>query len=288
MTNSSYIHNIGRIIAVLAYIESHLEEELSLEEMAKIARISPYHFHRLFHAYMGETLADHVRRLRLQYAAERLQFSDAPITDIALDAGYETCSSFTKVFHQVMGTSPRRYRKTMQLHLQAILKRTDPTLKPLFQPEYVHREEETILFVRRVGDYNETPRLAYEILIAYLQQKKIARDQIKTYYSIALDSPKVIDRSKCRFDACVSLFHPLPPQGEVGQKTLPAGYFAVFTHRGPYSKIENTYEEIFRSWYPSSNACIADQITFCEHIRAWETGIAEEDRITKLYVPIEP
>src|ERR1700738_3731409 len=109
-----YAYHVSRIVEVLVYIDTHLDQELSLEEMARIARISPFYFHRHFHAYMGETLAKYVKRLRLQHAAERLQFSDAPITEIALDSGYENPSSFTKVFNQVMGTSPKHYRKAMQ------------------------------------------------------------------------------------------------------------------------------------------------------------------------------
>ena len=103
---TTYAYHMGRILKVLVYIESHLDEELSLEKMAKIASISPFYFHRLFRGLVGEPLAEHVKRLRLQRAAERLQYSDTAITDIALDLGYESPSAFTKVFNQVMGKSP--------------------------------------------------------------------------------------------------------------------------------------------------------------------------------------
>ena len=87
-----------------SYIEDHLDETLLLEKLAEIARISPYYFHRLFRAYMGETLAEYVQRIRLQRAQEKLRYSDTSITEIAMDVGYESPAAFTKVFNQIMGS----------------------------------------------------------------------------------------------------------------------------------------------------------------------------------------
>ncbi len=66
--DETYLHHMECILRVLVYIENHLSEELFLNKLAKIAHISPYYFHRLFHAYMGETLSDYVTRLRMQRA----------------------------------------------------------------------------------------------------------------------------------------------------------------------------------------------------------------------------
>ncbi|MFI5344351.1 MAG: GyrI-like domain-containing protein, partial [Chlamydiales bacterium] len=271
MTNlTSYTYHIGRILKVLVYIESHLDAELSLEKMAKIACISPFYFHRLFRAYMGETLAEYVKRLRLQHAQERLQYSDIAITDIALDLGYENPSAFTKVFNQVIGKSPRQYRKVMQPIIQAIIKRTIPNGKrPVLKPEFLNRKEEIVLFVRRVGDYNEIPATAFAALIQFLERKGITKEKINARYSIALDDPHIVDRSKCRFDACVSLREHLSPEGEIGQKVLAAGRFALFTHIGPYSELEKAFQDIFDLWYFTSGEQLANAPCFCEHINAW-------------------
>ena len=285
---TTYAYHMGRIVKVLVYIESHLDEELSLEKMAKIANISPFYFHRLFRVYVGEPLAEYIKRLRLQRAAERLQYSDTAITDIALDLGYESPSAFTKVFHQVVGKSPRQYRKIMQPLIQMIMKRTTPSSKEqaMLKPEYVNRKEETILFVRRVGDYKDTPASAFQVLVQFLEDEKVTKGQIKAYYSIGLDDPQIVERSKCRFDACASLQESIPPQGEVGQKTLPGGRFAVFTHQGPYSELERVFDEIFRLWYPTSQEQLADVIPFCEHLNAGES-IPDNERLTKLYIPLK-
>lgn len=272
---TTYAHHMGQILKVLVYIESHLDEELSLEKMAKIASISPFYFHRLFHAYMDETLAEHVKRLRLVRAQERLQYSDAPITEIAFDLGYETPSGFTKVFQQVIGRSPREYRKTMQ----AILERTNPE-KAVLEYEIVNRMPETVLFVRRVGDYQETPEIAFDVLCQFLEDNKV---KAKAYYTVGVDDPHIVERSKCRFDACAALKEMIPPQGEVGQKVLPGGRYAVFIHKGPSSEIERAFETIFRLWYPTCEQQLSDEPPFCQHLNLENPS----DPITKLYIPLK-
>lgn len=238
---------------------------------------------------MGETLAEHIKRLRSQRAQKRLQFSDKPITEIALDLGYESPSAFTKVFNQVLGQSPRQYRKAMQPLLHAILKRTNPcpSQKSFLKPEYVQRSQETILFVRRIGDYNDTPVLAFEALVHFLERQGINHEKVKAYYCLALDIPEIVGRSKCRFDACASLTNTISPQGEVGQKILRGGRFAVFLHRGHYSMLEQAFDDIFQYWYPTSGEQLADAIPFCEHISAWDKTIPDDERLTKLYFPLE-
>jgi len=146
------------LIKVLIHIDQHLDKELSLENLARISCISPFYFHRLFSVYMGETLQEYVRRLRMQTAAGRLRYTGSSITEIGLDVGYQTSSSFTKAFHQVMKTAPSRYRQKMQPLALRCLRNTflQEEQRSMLKPEYVQRKEETVLFVRKVGDYKPT------------------------------------------------------------------------------------------------------------------------------------
>lgn len=282
---STYANHMGRILKVLVYIEEHFDQPLLLEEMAKIARISPYYFHRLFHAYVGETVAEYIKRLRVQRAKERLQYSNVAITEIALEVGYETPSSFTKIFHQVMGQSPREYRQLMQPMLRSIMERTNPHHKTALKPEYVNRKDETVLFVRKIGDYNEAPWQAFAALEKFLEEEG-EKSAVKAFYSTALDDPNIVDRSKCRFDACVALSDNSPAKGEVGQKILRGGRFAVFTHFGSYCEIEDVFMQIFSVWYPTSKARLADRDPFCEYVNLSDGLMTDPDRVTKFYIPL--
>jgi AraC-like DNA-binding protein len=89
------------------YIRTHLSEPLTLVGIAREAGSSSFHFARLFLAYTGETPFDFLRRIRLTAALRMLQEDpECAVTEIALSAGYETPSSFNKVFKKVLSITP--------------------------------------------------------------------------------------------------------------------------------------------------------------------------------------
>ena len=92
--------NIKNIMAVIDYIETHLQEKLDLETVAKAVHYSKYHLHRMFTGTVGLTIHDYVQRRQLTEAAKLLVLSDRPILEIALSAGYESQQSFTDIFNE--------------------------------------------------------------------------------------------------------------------------------------------------------------------------------------------
>lgn len=102
--------NIRNVMAVIDFIESHLCEKLELETVAKGVQYSKYHLHRMFAETVGLTIHDYVRRRQLTEAAKLLVFSDKPILEIALSAGYESQQSFTDSFKAMYKKSPGAYR----------------------------------------------------------------------------------------------------------------------------------------------------------------------------------
>src|SRR5512135_2703266 len=99
-----------RLLRVLVHIQQHLDDALGLPELAGLACFSPYHFHRIFKGMVGESVKEHIRRLRLERAASRLKLGTASVTSIALDAGYESHEAFTRSFRSVFGVSPSQFR----------------------------------------------------------------------------------------------------------------------------------------------------------------------------------
>ena len=98
-------------IALMAWIELHLDEPLTLDQVAARAGLSPYHFSRLFTARMGRSVMAHVRGRRLVRGARRL--CDEPglkLVELALDCGFESQEAFTRAFKRVFGVSPGRFR----------------------------------------------------------------------------------------------------------------------------------------------------------------------------------
>ena len=103
-------HHHGRMTEVLRYMAEHAAAPHKLTGLARLARMSPYHFLRSFKATTGVTPHQWLLRARLHEAAARLAITRAPVTDIALEVGFEDLSNFTRTFHAEFGASPRQYR----------------------------------------------------------------------------------------------------------------------------------------------------------------------------------
>jgi len=101
----------------LFYIETHLHEEIGLEEVASEALLSPYHYHRVFRNEVGMTVVDYIRNRRMSLASTSLRSTDAGILDIALACGFESQEAFTRAFRKCYGMPPGRFRKLFDLKL---------------------------------------------------------------------------------------------------------------------------------------------------------------------------
>ena len=102
---------VEKTAAVISYMEAHLGEKLDLDAVAAAARYSKYHLHRMFTDTVGLTPHGYLRRRRLTEAARLLAFSETPILEIALAAGYESQQAFTSVFKAMYKQTPLAYRQ---------------------------------------------------------------------------------------------------------------------------------------------------------------------------------
>lgn len=104
------VHHHGRMTEVLRYMAAHAAAPHKIAGLARMGHLSPYHFLRSFKAVTGVTPHQWLLRTRLRNAAEKLAETHAPVTDIALDVGFEDLSNFTRSFRAEFGASPREYR----------------------------------------------------------------------------------------------------------------------------------------------------------------------------------
>ncbi|SBW00951.1 conserved hypothetical protein [uncultured Eubacteriales bacterium] len=100
------------VIAAIGYIEAHLsDEKLDLDTVADAVHYSKYHLHRIFSDTVKLTIHDYAQRRQLTEAAKLLVFSDKPIMDIAILAGYDSQQAFSNVFKAMYKQSPLEFRK---------------------------------------------------------------------------------------------------------------------------------------------------------------------------------
>jgi len=283
-----------RLLRVLVYIQQHLDEGLPLEDLARVAHFSPYHFHRIFRGIVGESLQEHIRRLRLERAAQRLKHTDRSVLEIALEAGFQTHESFTRAFRAVLGCSPSEFRSADgvlfpapgihyqdhgELEISSLLRGgTDMDVK-IERLEPLH-----VAFVRHVGPYHEVHQ-AWETLCARLG-KEGRLGGASRFVGVCYDDPEVTPPEKIRYDACVTVDEDFTPAGEVGVQTIPGGEFAVVTHCGPYEQLSQTYAALFGQWLPHSGRELRSEPSLEFYLNDPE-GTNPEDLLTDIYAPLE-
>lgn len=103
----------ARMQRVLDHIHQHLDGDLDLEALSRVAAFSKFHFHRQFTATFGLSVHRYVQLARMKDASRRLAAGDAQsVTDIAMDAGYDAPDAFARAFRQRFGQSPSSFRKS--------------------------------------------------------------------------------------------------------------------------------------------------------------------------------
>ena len=274
------------MLKVLGYIQGRLDEEISLDELAKVACFSPYHFHRIFRGMVGESVKEHIRRLRLERAASRLKNGSRSVTEIAFEAGYEAHEAFTRAFVDMFGVAPREFRsKQNNVAAEAVKLFQDDKEVEAMKAEIVNFESVRVVFVKHVGPYNECGK-AWGKLCLWAGPEGLLGPGCK-FLGLCYNDPEVTPAEKIRYDACISIDDKeVSPDGEIGVQTINGGSYAMTTHFGPYEKLSETYAQLCGQWVPSAGYEIAGRCSV-EIYQNSPEDTEPEDLITDIYVPLE-
>lgn len=283
-TASDHINRINRI---LDYIQGNLENQMTLEEISAIACFSPFHFHRIFSAYLGESLNNYIRRLRLERSAERLCYTNIPISDLAFSAGYETPSSFTKAFKQHFSESPSVFRKNkiVKIFKTQKIQTQNKKEKLDMKSEIRNRPETKVLYSRQTGKYDSAASKAWQEVCSYaFPRQLVAKDA--EFIGVSHDNPDFTEENKLRYDACISIKDNLKAEGEIGVQTLAGGNYKVFLHKGPYKNLLQTYQQIYGTWLEKTNRKLRDLPCFELYLNHPDET-PKEKLLTEIHIPIE-
>ena len=188
--------------AVIEYINQHLGEDIDLKSLARISNFSPFYFHRIMKAFLGEPVGTFIVRTRTEAAARLLRYSNIPIADIAYRIGYSSPSSLSKVFRQFYGISPLEYRnnKNFVIMKPAII-RPDLELKR----EIKNVPERNLIYIRLSGDYKQNDYCGTWIrLCQFIGEQNLPMGDCSPL-CIYHDDPKVTPTEKLRTDVCMVL-----------------------------------------------------------------------------------
>ncbi len=278
-----------RLNRVVDYIDTHLEEELSLARLADEANFSKYHFHRIFSSSIGETLGAYIQRLRLERAAGYLGSDrNRTVTEIALDLGFSSPAVFSRAFRDYFGMSPSRWRDGGHAEHSKNCKLQSNRYQPLSsyrqatqvkssytqlknhewrifmktaqnQLEYTvavsEQPEKTVAYVRHTGPYAGDEGLFEELfgrLMRWAGPRNLFDPEKSEMITIYHDSPEITEEEKLRISVCLTVPPKTEVTGEIGKMTMPAGRYARAEFLLSPEQYGDAWNSLFAGWLPES------------------------------------
>lgn len=232
-----------RVDLVAQYVREHLDSEIEVRTLARLSAFSPFHFHRIMRAYLGEPIGAFIVRTRLEMAAKLLRYSDMSVSEIAYRVGYDTPSSLTKSFSKLFGISPSGYRLTKNYQIMTTQK---PKVEiKLSRAKVVEQEPKTVLYISASGDYKSVEYSAiYARMWDEIKRQGLFSAGIE-HLALYYNNPEITSEENLKCDVCIRVCKPAEPNAEIGVKSFGGGRFAMFTYIGAYDKIGAAYDRIY-------------------------------------------
>ena len=285
--------NLLNITRIVDYIETHLEDKLDLDSLAREAGYSKYHLHRMFASIVGFTVHSYVQRRRLTEAARLLIFSDKPIIEIALFAGYETQQSFSAAFKELFSRSPQALRKKRDFYpLQ--LKFTVDGKKQLRGDMIMDVKTIESGRILLVG-YTANTKNGFDVISKCMAQLQGNKEQIvnRTDKNCLIGLNDYTKDFACEdeqpsFDfyaaAEVTDFSVIP-NGMI-TKELSASKYVIFSFSGkPQDSLQPVADYIYKEWFPQST-CQFNKNNMYDFTKSYEAVDNDGNSSIEYWVPI--
>jgi len=279
-TRSDYAMRLERVFRWLA---DHLDDTLDLARLAEVAAMSPYHFHRTYHAMQGETAAETVRRLRLHRAAVELITGELPVPRVARRAGYGSQEAFTRAFRAAYGVPPARYRASFVP--SPTPKGTEDAMDTTTAYHATIRETPAlrVAALAHSGDYINIGS-TFERLMAMAGGQGLLGPWTRSF-GVYYDDPASTPREALRADACLTLPDGKLLSGELQVREIRGGRYGVTLHVGPYAELHFPYTWLYGTWLPKSGEETADAPSIEEYLNDARVVPPSELR-TEIWLPL--
>ena len=270
ITNETVNHAID-------YILEHINEELSVDDVAAHCHFSKYHFGRMFKEQTGESVYAFMKRLKVEQSAFRLKVEPKrSVTDIGYAFGYSP-SNYSWLFRQQYQTNPVNFRRNcyqatiqhpffhntfseMESFEECNQKITVKTL-----PDYY------VVYERRIGSYRYLSR-QWRYFIEKYREFVNADTQ---FLERTFDDPAITDQNGCLYDICMSVDKSVSLENTF---TIEGGQCAVYSYKGLGKHIYAAYQTIFTVWLPQTPYTLDSRSGFdIYHMVDSESGYMELD-----------
>ena len=270
-----------RLDRVAAYVFEHLDDDLDLGRLAEVACLSPYHWHRVYRAMRGETIAETVRRLRLHRATGWLVNTGMTIEEIAAKSGYGSVEAFTRTFKAAYGMPPAQYRR------EGSHRRFDPTNENesalMFDVQIKSLPTMQAASIPHRGSYMTIDQ-AFGKLFGTLGARGLIGPG-QRMFGIYYDDPSSVAEADLRSRAAVIVAAKTAIDVPLESVTIRGGEYAVLRHKGPYADMRLSYEWLYGTWLPKSGREPADAPCVEEYLNT-PRDTPPADLISDIHLPL--
>lgn len=247
---------------------------MRVPELAHVAGLSRFHLSRVFQAHTGESLADFARRIRLERAAHRLQYTNSSVAELAYEAGYSNGESFSRAFRHFFGCCPTDYRDERsgdwRLKTPSHVHWAPDGELPALAPKNVDSEIALVSLkklrlaaFRHIGDWRQIgPHWLYVRRVVHEHFPGLTQPRL---FTIHYDNVRFVPVHRIRTDLAVLL--PLGASLPMGWHNVdvPSGAYATTSGFVPSSQYRSIWQQMEADWIPSSGQRPAVVPTFEEY-----------------------
>ena len=282
---------MARFRRVLEHVETHLDEDLTVDTLAGVAAYSKFHFLRQFAALFGVGAHEFVQLVRLRRAAHELAYRERPVIEVALDARYESPEAFARAFKKTFGQTPTELRK------QPDWVAVDAALRPIHEVRRQHMKPETELRVEivafpetKVGvlEHRGDPRRIGDTIRAFIEWRRANHlpPSTSATFNLLYGDPATTPPEEFRLDLCAAVKGDVAPNSQgVVTSTIPAGRCARLRHVGSDDGFAATFEWLYKEWLPTSGEEPRDFPLFLQRVKFFP-DVPEHEAVTDVFLPL--
>jgi AraC family transcriptional regulator len=285
----------GRFRRVLEHVDAHLDGELRVEELGRVAAFSKYHFHRQFAALFGFGVHEYVKGVRLVRAGYRLAFrDDERILDIALASGYESHEAFSRAFKKLIGQTPSEFREKPRWEAWHAFQ--DPLNK--LRSDYMNAENTRKREDVKVVDFPATriavlehhgdPKRLNDTIRRFIEWRKQndLTPRTSRTFNLLYGDPATTPPDTFRLDLCASSPRAIGTNDAgIVERSIPAGRYAVLRHRGSDANLGESFQYLYARWLPGSGEELRDFPLFLERLTFFP-DVPEHEALVDIFLPL--
>lgn len=290
---------IEKINTIQDYIEKHLDEEINVQQLSKIASFSEYHFQRIFKQFTSESLYSFIKRLRLEKAIFLLRSNrKLTIQDIALSVGFSNQASFAKALKEKFQLNASQIKKMNDSEIHQLINKNRTNGKVLTNDSYYTDPIELaiqiveplkVLYIRYTGAYKGNSDLFSKLftkLYCFADKNKLVNQETR-WFVVYHDYSDLTSEEKLRLSVCMSIKNDVSNQGEFGCMELAGGRYAVGKFLLRTDEYQGAWNYMISRWLPDSGYLPDDRLCF-EYYPPQEKEDDNAGRVVEIFIPITP